>query len=241
MLWTFYWTLDITAISVGAATITANSAVTALVLPSSAYRLVLSNTAAQDNLMQTETEYKVRSSFDSCNLRARFCGPRHAAWPWSLTKQLSSDPLSPWLGANCAPHEMQMAKRLYILAKQQAVPQAVPQAPAAALERLEPQEAQSTRDSEAEPTSPRATTRLAAAARSHKELLAAVPAVQELSETELTKILQYVTVREFKDKEVIIEEGSAGKDMFIIQSGDAVCTKEGVNHGDWPYSCIDFV
>ena len=106
MLWTFYWTLDITAISVGAATITANSAVTALVLPSSAYRLVLSNTAAQDNLMQTETEYKVRSSFDSCNLRARFCGPRHAAWPWSLTKQLSSDPLSPCLGANCAPHEM---------------------------------------------------------------------------------------------------------------------------------------
>ena len=106
MLWTFYWTLDITAISVGAATITANSAVTALVLPSSAYRLVLSNTAAQDNLMQTETEYQVRSSFDSCNLRARFCGPRHAACPCSLAKRLSSDPLSPCLGANCAPHEM---------------------------------------------------------------------------------------------------------------------------------------
>ena len=59
-----------------------------------------------------------------------------------------------------------------------------------------------------------------------------MPAVQELSETELTKILQYVTVREFKDKEVIIEEGDASKDMFIMQSGDAVCTKEGVNDGD---------
>jgi hypothetical protein len=126
-------------------------------------------------------------------------------------------------------------------AKQQVVPQAVPQAPAAALERLELQEAQSTRDSEAEPTSPRATTRLAAATRSHKELLAAVPAVQELSETELTKILQYVTVREYKDKEVIIEEGDASKDMFIMQSGDAVCTKEGVNDGEWPCSCIYFV
>ena len=68
-----------------------------------------------------------------------------------------------------------------------------------------------------------------------------MPAVQELSETELTKILQYVTVREFKDKEVIIEEGDAGKDMFIMQSGDAVCTKEGVNDGEWPCTFIDFV
>ena len=50
MLWTFYWTLDITAVSVGAATIAANGAVIALVLSSFGYRLVLSNTVAQDNL-----------------------------------------------------------------------------------------------------------------------------------------------------------------------------------------------
>ena len=113
----------------------------------------------------------------------------------------------------------------------------------AALEHLEPQEARFSRDSEAGSTSPRATAELAAIVikSSHKELLAGVPALQELSENELNEILQHVTVREYKDKEVIIEEGSAGKDMFIIQSGDAVCTKEGVNDGDWPYSFIDFV
>ena len=121
-------------------------------------------------------------------------------------------------------------------AKQQA-------APAAALEHLEPQEARFSRDSEAGSTSPRATTELAAIVikSGHKELLAGVPALQELSENELTEILQHVTVREYKDKEVIIEEGSAGKDMFIIQSGDAVSTKGGVNDGDRPYSFIDFV
>ena len=99
--------------------------------------------------------------------------------------------------------------------------------------------------SEAGFTSPRATTEVEPAAivikSSHKELLAGVPALQKLSENELTSILQYVTVREFKDKEVIIGEGDAGEDMFFMQSGDAVCTKEGVNDGDWPYSCIDFV
>jgi hypothetical protein len=114
------------------------------------------------------------------------------------------------------------------------------------LEHLEPQEARFSRDSEAGSTSPRATAELAAIViksshKLHKELLAGVPALQELSENELTEILQHVTVREYKDKEVIIEEGSAGKDMFIIQSGDAVCTKEGVNDGDRPYSFIDFV
>ena len=111
------------------------------------------------------------------------------------------------------------------------------------LEHLEPQEARFSRDSEAGSTSPRATAELAAIVikSSHKELLAGVPALQELSENELNEILQHVTVREYKDKEVIIEEGSAGNDMFIIQSGDAVCTKGGVNDGDRPYSFIDFV
>ena len=56
--------------------------------------------------------------------------------------------------------------------------------------------------------------------------------MQELSESELNEILQSITVREYKDKEVIIQQGDASKDMFIIQSGDAVCTKEAVNNGD---------
>ena len=50
ILWTFLWTLEITAVSVGSATIAANGAVIALVLSSFAYRLMLSNTTAQDNL-----------------------------------------------------------------------------------------------------------------------------------------------------------------------------------------------
>ena len=106
---------------------------------------------------------------------------------------------------------------------------------AAALECLEPQEAhvRFSRDPEAGSTSPQATTDLVTVVKSsHKELLAGVPALQELSESELNEILQSITVREYKDKEVIIQQGDASKDMFIIQSGDAVCTKEGVNNGD---------
>jgi len=109
--------------------------------------------------------------------------------------------------------------------------------PAAALECLEPQEAhvRFSRDPEAGSTSvtPQATTDLVTVVKSsHKELLAGVPALQELSESELNEILQSITVREYKDKEVIIQQGDASKDMFIIQSGDAVCTKEAVNNGD---------
>jgi CRP-like cAMP-binding protein len=69
-------------------------------------------------------------------------------------------------------------------------------------------------------------------ASSHRDLLAGVPALQVLSETELVEILRHVTVREYEDDEVIIQEGDEGKDMFIIQTGDAVCTKEGVNDGN---------
>ena len=55
----FFWTLELTNVSVGAATVSANGVVTALVLSNIAYKLVLSNTAAQANLMENESGYKV--------------------------------------------------------------------------------------------------------------------------------------------------------------------------------------
>jgi signal-transduction protein with cAMP-binding, CBS, and nucleotidyltransferase domain len=73
---------------------------------------------------------------------------------------------------------------------------------------------------------------------SDRELLTAVPALEALSHRELNQILKHVKVRECKDKEIIIEEGDEGKDMFIIKTGNAVCTKAGLNGGDWLYSSL---
>jgi hypothetical protein len=54
-----FWTRELTNVSVGAATVSASGAVTALVLSSVAYKMVLSNGAAQANLMQYELGQRV--------------------------------------------------------------------------------------------------------------------------------------------------------------------------------------
>ena len=65
----------------------------------------------------------------------------------------------------------------------------------------------------------------------YKSLLAKVPALNALKESELNQILEHVEIRTFQDGEAIVAEGENGVDMFIIESGEAICTKVGINDG----------
>ena len=67
---------------------------------------------------------------------------------------------------------------------------------------------------------------------STRSLVLGVPALQALQPDEVDRIIKLVEVVTFDDGDIIVEEGADGVDMFIIQTGKAVCTKIGVNDGN---------
>jgi CRP-like cAMP-binding protein len=48
----------------------------------------------------------------------------------------------------------------------------------------------------------------------------------------MAAIAQMLEVGRFKAGEAIIVEGTQGQEMYIVETGTAVCTKEGVNDGE---------
>jgi CRP-like cAMP-binding protein len=62
-------------------------------------------------------------------------------------------------------------------------------------------------------------------AQKHMRYLQQVPLLKHISAAELNSIVMSLEVCHFSGGEVVIKEGDTGKDMFIVESGTAYCTK----------------
>ena len=77
---------------------------------------------------------------------------------------------------------------------------------------------------------------------SHMRMLQTVPLLKAMSAEELKKIASNLEVCRYAPGEKVITEGNTDQAMFVVNSGTAVCTKEGVNDGNpiMNYSAGDF-
>lgn len=62
-------------------------------------------------------------------------------------------------------------------------------------------------------------------AHKHMRYLKKVPLLKHLSAVELRSLVMSLEVCRFSAGEAVITEGDNDKDMFIVESGTAVCTK----------------
>lgn len=60
----------------------------------------------------------------------------------------------------------------------------------------------------------------------HKGFLEKIPLLESLNETERLKVADALRPETFSDGEVIIKQGDAGNLFYIIEDGNAVCTKQ---------------
>ena len=76
----------------------------------------------------------------------------------------------------------------------------------------------------------------------HMRLLQTVPLLKGMTAEELGRIATNVEVCRYAPGEKVITEGNTDQAMFVVASGTAVCTKEGVNDGNpiMNYSAGDF-
>ncbi len=56
-----------------------------------------------------------------------------------------------------------------------------------------------------------------------------VSILNDLSTFEKFKVAESMEVRQYKDDEVIVEEGADGNEFFIIESGSCHCFKQHLN------------
>jgi signal-transduction protein with cAMP-binding, CBS, and nucleotidyltransferase domain len=64
-------------------------------------------------------------------------------------------------------------------------------------------------------------------AHKHMRMLQTVPLLQNLSSDELSEIVDTLEICRYTTGQDVITEGEVSQDMFVVESGTAVCTKIG--------------